>query len=374
MEIQKAGNNSQQYQIQNLTIQQGIDEKRAKEIYDENYSIAKRDFTEEARRISNERVKELENRLIPQIQAISGGLKAFADPSFQLLLIKAQKTAAATERHEDYDLLSELLIHRINKGNDRHIRAGIHRAVEIVEDISDEALLGLTIVHSVQTFFPRTPNINSVLNQLNDLFGKIIDSDLPLGIDWIDHLDILNAIRINPVGSFQSIEKGYTDVLDGIAVVGIKIDSEPYETAKTILHKNGLPYHSILIENPLKQGYVRLNVSCIKDIEDLHFQELRNGNLYSIPITKEQKKAIKSILDLYSKDNELNAEMQKNFMAEWMKHTNLSKLKEWWDQLPRAFSITSVGRVLAHANAQRCDKNLPSLNELYTTEQVTTHY
>ena len=39
MKIQKAGDNSQQYQIQNLTIQQGIDEKRAREIYDEKYSI-----------------------------------------------------------------------------------------------------------------------------------------------------------------------------------------------------------------------------------------------------------------------------------------------------------------------------------------------
>lgn len=46
MEIQKAGDNAQQFQIQNLTI--GIDEKRAREIYDEKYSIAKKDFTEEA--------------------------------------------------------------------------------------------------------------------------------------------------------------------------------------------------------------------------------------------------------------------------------------------------------------------------------------
>lgn len=51
MEIQKAGDNAQQFQIQNLTI--GIDEKRAREIYDEKYSIAKKDFTEEALRIAN---------------------------------------------------------------------------------------------------------------------------------------------------------------------------------------------------------------------------------------------------------------------------------------------------------------------------------
>ena len=80
MEIQKAGDNAQQFQIQNLTI--GIDEKRAREIYDEKYSIAKKDFTEEALRIANERVRELENRLIPKMEAVNDGLKAFADPSF----------------------------------------------------------------------------------------------------------------------------------------------------------------------------------------------------------------------------------------------------------------------------------------------------
>lgn len=36
MEIQKAGDNAQQYQIQQITINQGVDEKRAREIYDEN--------------------------------------------------------------------------------------------------------------------------------------------------------------------------------------------------------------------------------------------------------------------------------------------------------------------------------------------------
>ena len=105
-------------------------------------------------RIANERVRELENRLIPKMEAVNDGLKAFADPSFQLLLVDAQKTAAATERSVDYDLLSELLVHRIEKGNDRHVRTGIHRAVEIVEDISNEALLGLTIIHSLNSFIP----------------------------------------------------------------------------------------------------------------------------------------------------------------------------------------------------------------------------
>ena len=196
MEIQKAGNNAQQFQIQNLTI--GIDEKRAREIYDEKYAIAKRDFTEEALRIANERVKEFENRLIPKIEAVNNGLNAFADPSFQLLLIDAQKAAVATERVVDYDLLSELLVHRIENGNDRHVRTGIHRAVEIVEDISDEALLGLTVIHSINSFIPVSPECIKALDVLDDLFDRIMYAKLPKGAEWIEDLEILDAIRINP--------------------------------------------------------------------------------------------------------------------------------------------------------------------------------
>ena len=360
MEIQKAGDNSQQIQIQNLTI--GIDEKRAREIYDEKYNIAKNSFTEEALKIANERVKELENRLIPKMEAIDNGLKAFADPSFQLLLVEAQKSAAASERDVDYDLLSELLVHRIERGNDRHVRTGIHRAVEIIEDISDEALLALTVVHFVNSFIPLPTQINTALDLLNDSFGKIIYSELPIGDSWIEHLDNLDAVRIDPIRKFMSIEDIYTTMLNGIAVVGIKKNSVEHNQAKDILQKNGLNFNTILVENALIPDFVRIEISNIERIENLQIVHSVNGNKIFIPFSDMQKQAFRSVIELYSKDSNLMTKVRKTFMDEWMKRPNLNKLKLWWDKLPYAFSITSVGKVLAHANAQRCDKTLPPLN------------
>ena len=360
MEIQKAGDNSQQIQIQNLTI--GIDEKRAREIYDEKYNIAKNSFTEEALKIANERVKELENRLIPKMEAIDNGLKAFADPSFQLLLVEAQKSAAATERKVDYDLLSELLVHRIEKGNDRHVRTGVHRAVEIVEDISDESLLALTVVHSVNSFVPTLPDVNQALDILNDLFGKIMYSELPKSNDWIEHLDILDAVRINQFGKFKSIEYIYTTKLNGIAVVGIKRDSEEHNRAKVILQENGLNFDSILVENVLNPDFVRIKISNIEEVENLGIIHSTNGENIVIPFSDAQKQAVRSVIELYSKDSNLINEMKRVFMNEWMKRSNLNKLELWWEGLPSySFHITSVGKVLAHANAQRCEKRLPPL-------------
>lgn len=154
-QIQEAGDNSQQLQANNMIVKIGIDEKRAREIYQEMNLQLKNDYTQEALNIANSRVTEFENRLLPKMDAVEGALEAFADPNFQLLLVQAQKTAASTERPADYDLLSELLIHRFQKGDNRIARAGISRAVEIVDKISDDSLLGLTVFSFSKLLFPR---------------------------------------------------------------------------------------------------------------------------------------------------------------------------------------------------------------------------
>ncbi len=362
MEIQKAGDNAQQYQIQQITINQGIDEKRAREIYDEKYSIAKQDFTEEALRIANDRVKELENRLIPKMEAVNDGLKAFAAPSFQLLLVDAQKAAAATERYVDYDLLSELLVHRIEKGNDRHIRTGIHRAVEIVEDISNEALLGLTVVHSLNSFIPVSSECASALDILDGLYGRIIYDKLPEGNDWMEDLDILDAIRIIHFGKFKSIKEYCASTLNGIVTIGIKKDSDDYNTAIKILQNNGLTISNLFIENSLLHDYMRINIGNFKAIDSRMLVCDIGDTSIQVALSEQQKTAIKSIVELYVKDSKLKNDVEESFVSEWDKRNNLALLRRWLEKIPNSFSLTSVGKVLAHANAQRCDKSLPPLN------------
>jgi len=361
MEIQKAGDNSQLLHVGELTIVQGIDEKRAREIYDEKFEIAKKNFTEEAFNIANERVKELESKLIPKMNAMDDGLKAFADPSFQLLLVEAQKTAAATERVEDYELLSELLIHRIKKGNDRNVRTGIHRAIEIVEDISNEALLGLTIVHAVNTFMPLNSNLISVLEVLNNLYERLIYAELPTGDEWIENLETLGAIRVNQFGKFKPIEEYYMQMLDGIAVIGIKKDSENYYTAKIILQKHFWPFMDLFTENELLPGYVRINVACLKDVDNLTFYVSDGKGTFGVPLSDQQRGAFREVMNLYSKDRILNNQIRDAFIDKWKSYPNLNALKVWFEKISLSFKPTSVGKILAHANAQRCDKTLPSL-------------
>jgi hypothetical protein len=356
-QIQKAENNAQQWQISNMTINNGIDEKRAREIYREMNELAIQNYTKEALSIANARVTEFENRLLPKMEAIEGALQSFADPGFQLLLVEAQKRAAATERSNDYDLLAELLIHRFQKGENRKIRAGISHAIKIIDEISDDALLGLTVAHSVSFFFPLTGNILQGLKVLNELFGKVIYNQLPLGKDWIDHLDILDTIRISSVGNFKKIKQLYSERLDGYVSVGIEKSSENHQKSIGILNQIGLSHHNILVDHVLNSDYVRINVPNNELIDSFVLPQRYIGEQ-----TGEQKNAIKTIYDLYVSDDNIKNKNIEQFMMEWSKFPYLKKLQEWWDNIPESFTITMVGTVLAHANAQRCDKTLPPLN------------
>ncbi len=364
-QIQEAGDYSQQLQATNMIVNIGIDEKRAREICQEMHLQLREDYSQEALNIANSRVTEFENRLLPKMEAVDGALEAFADPSFQLLLLEAQKTAASTERPADYDLLSELLIHRFQKGNNRVTRAGISRAVEIVDEISDDALLGLTVFHSVTYFFPVSGDIQQGLKVLNDLFGKLFYRSLPIGIEWLDHLDILDAIRVSSFGKLKKMEEYYSQRLDGYINIGIEKNSDNYSKAIEILKNNGLP-QSILVDHVLNPDYTRVNLPNKEQISSMILQQqiVYDGQLLTrlIPISEAQINAIKSIYDLYKTDEDLRLQNVRKFMEEWNKQPNLKILREWWDSIGVSIQMTSVGKVLAHSNAQRCDRNLPSLD------------
>ncbi len=151
---QKGGDGSNNFQSEKMIVHVGIDEKRAREVFQEMNLQLRKEYTQEALEVANARVSEFENSLLPKMEQVDGALEAFSDPGFQLLLVEAQKTAASTERPADYDLLSELLVHRFQAGDNRNTRAGISLAVEIVDKVSDESLLGLTIAHAVAEFLP----------------------------------------------------------------------------------------------------------------------------------------------------------------------------------------------------------------------------
>ncbi len=365
-QAQKAGENSQLVQAATVNIYNGIDEKRVREICNETYAIARRDFTADAYACANARVQQFENSLLPKILQIDGALNAFADPSFQFLLTSAQRTAAATERDTDYDMLSELLICRIEKGQSRKTRAGISRAVEIIDTIDDDALCALTVSYAVNKLVPESKSCREGLKILDDLFEKLMYMELPSGTDWIEHLDILDTIRINEFGRLKKIGEYYPDQLNGYSSAGIAIGSDNYKKAVELLASINFDT-SILINNELLDNYVKLPVSSKAQIEELNRTHIKviDGIQKEVEVierlSEKEILILEEIWKLYTADPDVTQKATAAFMKAWDSYASLKKLHMWWDSLPYAFNITHVGTVLAHANARRCDKGVPEL-------------
>lgn len=362
---QTGGDESTNLQASTMIVNVGVDEKRAREIYQEMSLQLRREYSQEALKIANSRVEQFEDRLMPKMEEVNGALEAFADPGFQLLLVEAQKTAAATERPADYDLLSELLIHRFQKGENRVMRAGIGRAVEIVDEIADDALLGLTVAHAVSTFRPVSGNIIEGFNVLNELYGKIIYGKLPEGRDWLDHLDILDAARPISFGTLKKMQQYFPESLPGYVDAGIEKSSNTYEKVMDMLRGEGLP-QNILVDHILNSSFVRIEVPKREAIKSLQLQLRTNQNgmvvVQSVPFSEKQFTCLDDIYGLYSQDSNVRNINIEAFIEEWDKRPNLKTVRNWWDSIPISFQITSVGKALAHSNAQRCDKSLPPLD------------
>ena len=370
---QQSGDNSQLLQAGTIIINNGIDEKRAREIVDEKVQTVIRDFSQEAKEVAETRIQAFEDDLIPKLVR-NNILESLRDPSIQILICDAQRSAASTERTADYSLLSELLINRVKKGDDRNIRAGISHAVRIVDEISDEALLGLTVFYIVSNYLPflGTINIRDGIKYVSSWYSKFMYDELPKGVQWLENLEILGAVHLNQWGNLKRFENYFNEILTGYTDVGIKIDSDKYIEALDIIVKAGLPI-DLLCEHELRPGYVRVSVSHRRKISTIPifrwivFQE--NGSTKRKPIqesvNEDQINALQKVYDLYDKDERLRNENVQRFVKLCEEDEILSKICKWWNAISGNLSLTLVGRILGCANAQRFDARVPELPEIF---------
>lgn len=365
--IQKAGDGSQQVQAETVIIQNGISEERCRAIYSELSEKALADQTSEALDVANKKVQEFEERLLPRIQSLESNYSSFASPSFQLLIKKAQVTAACSDRELDYGLLTELIAHRINNKGNIKKKASIEKAVEIVDKIDDDALCGLTMFHAMNRFVPVSGNISEGLQAIDQLYSKCQYTELPSGGEWLDNLEILGAIRINQIGSFNKFEDALCESWEGYVSVGIKKDSQDYSECCQLLQAVGLNVNS-LIDNELLDGYVRLSLVEKSSIESLSVSVIiSTGNSLLpitklVPLTQGQKNVLSQIYDKYSKDAQLVEQVKKNFKDKLYSFKSINTACQWWSSINGAFNITSIGSAIAQANAKRVDNTLPDID------------
>lgn len=397
MEINKseqtAGDNSTQVQAgtvnnyYNTTNIVGIDEERARIICKEEYAIAKANWTQEAQGIAQERVMALEDKLIPKMKQHDETLKIFGDPAFQFVLRKAQISAASSGEERDLDMLSELIVHRAEQNGKRERTLGITKAIEIIDQIPESSLIGLSTFYAIDRYKSESFDIHQGLKTLDNLYKSILnDIELPVGTQWIENLDVLSAVRIAPSGiqSFKKMEEFLSNKLAYLPM-GIERNSQEYNEILSELHKVGLydPKEEIaelnedngdnkntlkiemplFKEHPLREGFL----ICV--LPPKYFIDngsiIVTGNVdskeFDFPLNEEQYLAYKHLSEITYKDGRNVESLTSNLIKEWNNYETLNKVMVWWNQLPIFFAITPIGVAIANAYIRTKYPAIPSM-------------
>lgn len=343
---------------------QGLTEDKVTEIIDKKLEMLNtiQVFTQEAYNRAERRVKKLEEIVIPRIAKIDETLGVFADPSFQSVLNDAVKVAAQTDEIESYKLLSELLAHKVEKPNDKSVKMDVSYAIDVIDKITEEALQAITVFVALQSWMPASGIISQGLSTINNIYSKLIFSDLPTDDKWIDQLDILKVLRIQSFGRFPSLSELQKRLFSGYVVCGIPKDSEKLNEIYQLLDDCSLP-RTCLIENELDSNYYRLPLVGIKKIELMDYIDNNAPFIHGrVQLNEKQICNIKKIISYYENDAIKLQEISEKFNIKWNSYANLKRIGDWWTKLPYSFDLTSIGKVLAITNAQRIDSTLPKID------------
>jgi hypothetical protein len=354
-QLQRAGDNSQLVQVAGDLVQGGV-------TYDEANTIAEIQARKVAAEhfaageaLANERMERLNQRVLQTLQAVER-LAAFADPSFQISLKRAQLGAACTDEDADYDMLAQLLSDRATRGDHRKVRAGLDLAIQVVDQLDPVALAGLTVFQAALQWRPVGGTLGQALDTWDRLFSQLPTEHLPPASDaeWLDHLDVLGIVRVSTIGSMIKYDELLSRLVPGLACGGVEAGSEDEASGLAKLHEVGMSLPRI--EHELKPGYRRLPW-CAPDILELQLAEQAQFTPQQVAV------AVDVARDTY-KIGQHDAGLRAPLMERVRALPHLGRVPDWWDAIPHAVEVTSVGRVLARANAKRCDllKMLPALD------------
>ncbi|MDD4796089.1 MAG: hypothetical protein PHG03_06050 [Bacilli bacterium] len=366
-QTQKAGNGAQQIQVETVIVNNGLTELQVREIIKSEIDKTLKENQIFAEDIARKRLDTYTDVLLPKLIK-ANMLDAFKEPAIQMLYKNTQRTAISTERENDYSILSELLTYRVVNNSNTSKKASIEKAVGLVNNVTDEALLGLT-VHYCVNMIPMDGDISEGLNILNGLYCKIIkNQQLPASDEWLDNLEILGLGRIETISSMKKIHDLYFEKLIGYTSAGIEKNSESHKEVVNMLQSNNIPL-DILVEHELNPNHVRLNISAEQGIENI--EVLRKINVKNktskhtevlIKLTTEQKNILRNVFDKYKNDSKSVELIKNNFIAKFKEYQYLNMYGEWWDKNTKpAFILNSVGKVLAHMNAKRLYEDFPDL-------------
>lgn len=356
-QIQKAGNNANQIQTQTLVQNIGISEERVHDIVSAACDKAIESCLMESRNAVEQRLGSFKDELYVIVGNQLQLFESLREPSCAATLGAAANAAARTNSVADHQMLAELLIKRFESPSDRHVATGVTKAIEIVEFLTDEELAGLTTLYLAQSFTPVSGNIKNGIKSLACLFDALPFNLLPTGREWIDDLDMLDALRYSDIASLVPFVDRQFVLLNGYTICGVKTGSDDEAEARDKLAEVGLPTE-LLVEHELNPGYKRLPLRYINNLEDFSLYSPSDSSTNHMDLNDDQIEALRYICNL-SKGNSRHEVIKENLKKELLRYPSLATLIDWWDSIRLVLRLTSAGKCLASANVRRLMPELP---------------
>ncbi len=205
--IQKAAVGSNTIQIASQNNYYGMTAEEASDLTIKLFMDNFPKLQEEARKIAEERAEELCKNVIAKLEKQGkNDFSEFSDPDMQYILNKSHQEYARFGTDTLFNLLSEIIINRINYNGDFYMKVILDEAIDIVKSLSEAHLNYLSL-----TFLCKHTKLESI-NSVETLkeHCEYICSKLPVPYNIEESIPFLDMLRLFTV-SIGGAEEIYSE-------------------------------------------------------------------------------------------------------------------------------------------------------------------
>jgi hypothetical protein len=324
----------------------GIDADTVRDIIASRCDVIRQELTQHARLLIDERFAQFEKRVMQGLVS-SEYLPAFADPDFQFNIREALISAVRSGQPKDMDLLVAILAQRAATPESAQLKLVTRRALDIVGQLPDDSLAGLTVLWYMFSLVPQAiASLSEFLAHMNQHLEPLVDN-LPSGRRWLDDLSLLDCIRIGVSGwgALKSFLTLLGDKCPGFTCAGIPSDYA--DELKISIGELAPPLVSLIVEHPLDRAR-----SSLLGSDEGQMRVLAHSAMTSFP---HDELRLENVLDELVEANQYPVRLP--YYLDLLKdamvgHDALIAVNEWWKTSP-PIDMTPVGIAMAYANLRR---------------------
>lgn len=206
---QTAGDGGQNYSATgNIVINNGIDEKRAREIVHEMMRSEIISLSEEAKQEAEKRSRDFEDKFVARIEKFEGGYESLSRPEIQFSLLEAKRNYAQSADDASCDVTIEMIADYIGKDATEASNPIFREAISVAPKLNERLLDVLTTLFLLTNTNTAPPSYiekgfstYSIMKIRWDRISPLINVSNTNSIEF-QILDTYRIVSRNPISDF----------------------------------------------------------------------------------------------------------------------------------------------------------------------------